>query len=72
MKRTATTKRGGPRFKFLTETVAELRKAVWPTRQEAIRLTIIVMVICLAVGLILGLLDYGFTSLMREVFLGGD
>ena len=72
MKRTATTKRGGSRFKFFTETIAELRKAVWPTRQEAIRLTIIVMVICLAVGLILGLLDYGFTSLMREVFLGGD
>lgn len=71
MKRTATTKRGGSRFKFFTETIAELRKAVWPTRQEAIRLTIIVLVICLVVGLILGVLDYGFTRLMKEFFLGG-
>ncbi|TET87000.1 MAG: preprotein translocase subunit SecE [Dehalococcoidia bacterium] len=71
MKRTATTKRGGSRFKFFTETIAELRKAVWPTRQEAIRLTIIVLVICLVMGGILGVLDYGFTRLMKEVFLGG-
>jgi preprotein translocase subunit SecE len=72
MKRTATAKKDGPRFKFFTETIAELRKAVWPTRQEAIRLTIIVIVVCLVVGLILGALDYGFTHLMRELFLGGD
>ena len=72
MKKTATTKRGGLRFKFFTETIAELRKAVWPTRQDAIRLTIIVLVICLIMGLILGVIDYGFTRLVREVFLGGD
>ncbi len=72
MKRTATTKGGGSRFKFFAETIAELRKAVWPTRQEAMRLTIIVIVICLVVGIILGVIDYGFTHLMREIFLGGD
>jgi preprotein translocase subunit SecE len=73
MKRTATTttKRGGPRFKFFIETIAELRKAVWPTRQEALRLTIIVIIVCLVVGLILGALDYGFARLVREFFLGG-
>jgi preprotein translocase subunit SecE len=70
MKRTATTtKRSGSRFKFFGEIIAELRKAVWPTRQEAIRLTIIVIFICLVVGLILMAMDYGFTRLMKDIFL---
>ena len=66
MKKT-TTKKG--RFRFFGETIAELRKATWPTRQEAIRLTIMVIIVCLIVGIILGLVDWGFTHLVRDVFL---
>ena len=62
----ATAKKG--RFRFFGETVAELRKVTWPTRQEAIRLTIIVIIVCTILGAILGSIDYGFTKLV-ELFL---
>jgi len=65
----ATTKKG--RFRFFGETIAELRKVTWPTRQEAVRLTIIVIIICTALGILLGSIDYGFTQLVKEVFLPG-
>jgi preprotein translocase SecE subunit len=51
------------RFSFLTEVVAELRKAHWPTRQEALRLSILVLIVCAVVGAILGALDLAFTRL---------
>jgi preprotein translocase subunit SecE len=35
------------------ETRSELRKVVWPTREETIRLTAVVIVISLIIGLIL-------------------
>jgi preprotein translocase subunit SecE len=51
------------RFHFFVEVVAELRKAHWPTRQEALRLSILVLAVCVVVGLILGGLDLAFTEL---------
>ncbi len=65
----ATTKKG--RFRFFGETIAELRKVTWPTRQEAIRLTIIVLIVCIILGIILGSIDYGFYELVDKVFLRG-
>ncbi len=44
--------------RFFQETVGELRKVSWPTRQEAIRLTQIVLVVILAMAVILGGLDW--------------
>ena len=60
------------RFSIVREIIDELRKVVWPTRREAIRLTIMVLAVCLAVGLFLGTLDYGFAELVSRVFLGGS
>ncbi|MGB6872749.1 MAG: preprotein translocase subunit SecE [Dehalococcoidia bacterium] len=57
------------RFSFFAEVVAELRKAHWPTRQEALRLSILVLVVCAIVGGILGALDLAFTRLF--LLLGG-
>ena len=72
MKRqTATAKRRGLRFKFIGETISELRKATWPTRREAIRLSLMVIALSAIVGLILGAIDFGFTRLVNVVFLGG-
>jgi preprotein translocase subunit SecE len=59
------------RFKFIGETIAELRKVVWPTRRETMHLTVMVVIISLAVGAILGALDYGFTHMVDSLFLGG-
>ncbi|MCK5181513.1 MAG: preprotein translocase subunit SecE [Dehalococcoidia bacterium] len=57
------------RFSFFPGVVAELRKAHWPTRQEALRLSILVLVVCAVVGAILGSLDLAFTELF--LLLGG-
>jgi len=69
--RSATTKRSGPRFRFIGETVAELKKVVWLTRRELVYLTTLVLIVAITVGLILGIIDYGFTRLVNDIFLGG-
>jgi len=54
-----------PGFQFFRETVGELKRVVWPTREQATRLTILVVVISFAVGVILGLVDLAFGRLFR-------
>lgn len=46
------------------ETVGELRKVNWPTPREAWRLTKIVLLVMVAMGALLGSLDYLFTKLV--------
>jgi len=65
---TATTKRSGSRFRFIGETIGELRKVVWLTRREALYLTFLVLIVAAVAGLILGVLDYGFTHLVESLF----
>ncbi len=67
----APSKRRVPSFQFIGQVIAELKKAVWPTRREAIRLTLMVLAIFIAVGLMLGAVDLGFTQLVNGLFLGG-
>jgi len=43
--------------RYFNETTGELRKVSWPTRQEAIQLTIIVLVVMIFMGAFLGLVD---------------
>jgi preprotein translocase subunit SecE len=43
--------------RFFRETVGELRKVTWPTRQEALNLTIIVIVVMIFVGAFLSVVD---------------
>jgi preprotein translocase subunit SecE len=50
------------------ETIGELRKVAWPTRQEAWRLTKIVMVVMAFMSALLGVLDYVFTQLIAFIF----
>jgi preprotein translocase subunit SecE len=47
------------------ETLGELRKVNWPSREEATQLTIIVIVVLAVSSMFLGALDYVFTSLFR-------
>ncbi len=65
-----TAKRSGSRFRFISETIAELKKVVWLTRREAAYLTALVLIVAIAVGIILGAIDYGFTNLVDKLFIG--
>lgn len=53
--------------RFYRETMAELRKVTWPTRQEAINLTRVVVLVIVAVGLFLGVLDLLFARLFALI-----
>ena len=64
-------KRKKSRFAFVGDTISELRKVVWPTRQETLRLTVMVLIVCITIGLVLGAIDYGFAELVSKVLLGG-
>jgi len=52
---------------FLRETIGELRKVNWPTRQEAIRLTQIVVVVIFIMAAILGGLDFLYGRLFALI-----
>ena len=70
--KTKSTKTKKSRLAFIGDTISELRKVVWPTRQEAMRLTVMVLIVCVVVGIILGTIDYGFAELISKVFLRGS
>jgi preprotein translocase subunit SecE len=48
--------------RFFRETAGELRKVNWPTRQEAINLTTIVLIVIAAMSIFLGILDIVFAE----------
>ncbi len=53
------------------EVTSELRKVTWPSREEAARLTVMVLLVSTAVGLFLGGVDYVFSALVSRFLLGG-
>ncbi len=46
---------------FLKEVREELSKVAWPSREQTIRYTILVILVAVVVGLFLGALDYILT-----------
>lgn len=53
--------------KWYRETSGELRKVTWPTRQEAQRLTMIVIIVMFAMAVLLGLLDTLFARIVTAI-----
>jgi preprotein translocase subunit SecE len=53
---------------FLRQVVAELRKVIWPTRDQLSTYFIVVLVFVLVMIGIVSVLDYGFNSAMFKVF----
>lgn len=52
---------------FLRETRDELKKVVWPSRAEVIRLTIVVILVSAIVGFYIGGIDFILTKVMSAV-----
>lgn len=55
---------------FLQETYQELRKSVWPSREETARLTTVVIILAIAAGFFLGGLDRVFAEVFTNVIFG--
>jgi preprotein translocase subunit SecE len=53
---------------FLQEVVSELRKSVWPSREETARLTVVVIVLALIMGFYLGGFDRLFAVGLQRLF----
>ncbi len=53
--------------RFWRETMAELRRVVWPTPEQAVNLTTIVVVTVIAMSVFLGAVDYILTQLVRII-----
>ena len=56
------------RFRFIWEVISELRKVTWPTREETKRLTTMVVIISVAMGIMLGLVDEFFSLIANGLF----
>ncbi|HEY3310712.1 MAG TPA: preprotein translocase subunit SecE [Anaerolineales bacterium] len=50
-------KKNNPIVHYYRETVGELRKVSWPTRDEAMNLTTIVVIVLVAMAIFLGVID---------------
>ncbi len=47
--------------RYFRETYFELKKVSWPTRREAVNLTVIVILVTTFLAIVLGLIDWVYT-----------
>jgi len=67
------TAKGREGFAYVREVDVERRKVVWPTRQETLQTTLIVLVVTVIVAIILFIMDTAFGGLVRWLIgMGGD
>ena len=57
------------RFALIGEVYSELSKVTWPPRQDAVRLSLLVLAIAAAMGVFLGLWDFAFSQLAELILL---
>ncbi len=69
MAKAAAASRPNAIVRYLRETAGELRKVNWPTRAQAINLTLIVIVVSTVMAIILGTADFLFTRLFALIFV---
>ncbi len=53
--------------RIVRETVAELRKVSWPTRQDATQLTLLVLGVVIVASAVMGVLDFLFARVMAII-----
>jgi preprotein translocase SecE subunit len=58
------------RFRFIGESVGELKKVEWPGRQQLVQGTLVVLIACAIVGGYLAIADLAFKHLVQNVLLG--
>lgn len=52
---------------YIKDSIAELKRVEWPTREQTIRHTILVIVISLIVSSFLGIVDFVLTRVLQIV-----
>lgn len=67
MTKADTEKRENRLVRYLRESRAEMRKVTWPTREEALNLTAIVLIVTVLMSMFLWGLDVIFDSVMLRL-----
>jgi preprotein translocase subunit SecE len=52
---------------YIRTSFEELTNVVWPTKNQAVKLTIIVLVFCVVMAVTLAVVDYGFSYLFNLI-----
>lgn len=50
---------------FVSDIIDELKKVTWPSRETTIRLTIVVLLISLIIGIYIGIIDVALAKLLE-------
>jgi len=66
------TERGRTTASFVKEAQIEVRKVVWPTRQETVQTTLVVMVVVVIIAIFLWLLDMALGGIVSQVMKRGN
>ena len=53
---------------YIRQVVAEMKKVIWPNRQQMVNYTIVVLVFLTFMTILIGLVDLGLAKLMLQVF----
>ena len=54
---------------YILDSIAEMKKVVWPSRRQTIQYTIIVIVLSVGLALLLGALDYVFNLGLEKIII---
>ena len=67
----AQSQKGATFFRFLKESDIERRKVVWPTHQEAVQTSLMVIVVVIIISLFLAGVDWVIGATVRSLLTGG-
>jgi preprotein translocase subunit SecE len=67
----AQSQKGATFFRFLKESDIERRKVVWPTHQEAVQTSLMVIVVVIIISLFLASVDWAIGAAVRSLLSGG-
>lgn len=68
----AQSQKGAMFFRFLKESDIERRKVVWPTHQETVQTSIMVIIVTIIISLFLAAVDWGLGVLIKNLLSGGS
>jgi len=55
---------------FFKDIIQELKKVIWPTKQQLTKSTITVIVVCLIMGTLIWVFDWGVSALIKTLVIG--
>jgi len=63
---------GGGLPRLIRDTYGELKKVVWPTRDQVVNLSTVVIIASIAIGIMLGAVDWMFSQLVNAFLTTGQ